>query len=244
MHHPSSPFTCPQLPSLAFGLTLPPFRSHCISFNSHGVIVCVRNHGIRFHVSTMYMDLSKVATFARVTHDKGREYSLMSVPYCIRSNAYSSSSVVYYTPTATLCASERERDRSTSTLLPVLTAPWVCAAIVTAGQMPTQIGVERSNQVSASIGIKQWPHRGVNMKPAAAAATSIACLRIPILLLKQTGLSFTTRRPFNLPYPLILTPSSIIACPSQNQRPIASRCTHLSLALTTQLSCRLVNASF
>ena len=92
----------------------------------------------------MYMDLSKVATFARVIHDKGREYSPMKSPSCIRSTAYSRSSVVCYTPSATLYASERERDRSTSTLLPVLTALClcVCAAMVTAGQMPTQIEVD------------------------------------------------------------------------------------------------------
>jgi hypothetical protein len=116
--------------------------------------------------------------------------------------------------------------------------------MVTAGQMPTQIEVDRSNQVSASIGIKQWHHRGMNKKPATAAATSIARLSIPILLPKQTRLSFTTSRPLNLLYPLVLTPSSAIACPSQSQRPIASRCTHLSLAITPNISCHFLHAGF
>ena len=59
------------------------------------------------------------------------------------------------------------------------------------------------------------------MKPATAAATSIA--RFLILLLQQTGLSFTTRRSFNLLYPLTLTHRPLVRYRVSQPEPEANR---------------------
>lgn len=85
---------------------------------------------------------------------------------------------------------------------------------------------------------------------ATIAATFIAYLRIPMLLPKLTELSSGNSKTLQSTLSSSTSyspngPSPAIACPTQSQRPIASKCpSHPSLAITTNMSCRFVHASF